>query len=721
MLPNEMSPEDLLGKQNQLFRELMSISGFDPFAQHSTSPRKQMFANHLGQHLVIFGATPRRIQTGMERRYAETTFRVEAPDDIEIVKVIERYPRGHGVDSISINPQTIIIYEVRATKLAGIIELKPYTSNHPYFGYDNVSKPVLGRIMQGMGIPKGTVLQDSPAVTENGDYMYGIEANIAPMTMPGTSEDGTIISESFARKMGYVTFESRTVEFGPDLIPLNTYGDEHRYQICPEVGQKVKENGILFAARRHNEDTSIFDQAPHALRQFYPKFDKPIYAPPGGTVIDIQVQHDPYSKQARTPLGMDQQMRKYQEATLRFYREIYSTYIKLKKLRQDGLSLTPEFHMLLRTAEAVLDDSETNRVTKVYKRAKLDDWRVTFVIRTENIPNIGSKITGCHGDKGIVVQVVKDEHMPVDDFGNRADIVVDPLATVGRSILGRVYEPKYNAVHRDLVKRIKAELNLPNIVTPEFLRQRNMNGEVFLAFERVLRFYQIMSPDFTYRCFAENMTDDDKIKHMAIILTEGIYLFMPPENEPESPHIVVQLNKEFPHDASQVTYVGNSGRTVRTREVIPIATAYVMVLDKTGGEWAAVNAGRFQHHGILAKISPYDRYSSPARENPTRAHGESEFRNYLSYLKEFIAAELMDRNNNKYVIEHMVDGLLSAPNPSNIDQLVDRSVIPYGEAKPLQIIRHQGECGGWRLTWRPHVPLWATQQDVGISHAHPHP
>jgi DNA-directed RNA polymerase beta subunit len=41
-------------------------------------------------------------------------------------------------------------------------------------------------------------------------------------------------------------------------------------------------------------------------------------------------------------------------------------------------------------------------------------------------------------------QIAKPEDMPVDQNGNRADIIMDPNSTVSRMNLGRVYEMYIN-------------------------------------------------------------------------------------------------------------------------------------------------------------------------------------------------------------------------------------------------------------------------------------
>jgi DNA-directed RNA polymerase subunit beta len=53
---------------------------------------------------------------------------------------------------------------------------------------------------------------------------------------------------------------------------------------------------------------------------------------------------------------------------------------------------------------------------------------------------IGDKMAGRHGNKGIVSRIVRDEDMPFLDDGSPVDIVLNPLGVPSRMNLGQIYE-----------------------------------------------------------------------------------------------------------------------------------------------------------------------------------------------------------------------------------------------------------------------------------------
>lgn len=390
----------LLNKDNQLIRPLLSVIGMSPFAENDTSPRKQMYSGNLGAFQVIKGATERFIQTGMEREYGKYTFNVKAPADIRILKVVDRYPPHAGVSGIRTNPQTIVIYEEIHTKIVGYLSIENYKTTHPHFGFVYRAGPAYSMLRQGMEIPKGAVFLESPNITEDGGYKIGGEFNVAKMTVPGSSEDGIIASKSAVRRLRWNSFETRVIECDASMIPLNLYPNTDRdtYGICPEIGDPIRDDGLVMALRPHNEATSVYDLSRHGLMEFQDGYDKPFKAPPGGKVIDIQIHRNPMVRQPRVPFGMDEQLMKYYEADRLFYQEIYSEYIRLKRIRKESLQLTPALHALLVYAQFPIEKDDTKTVVPYHRKAKINDWRIEITIQYQNTPGVGFKVTGSQGD-----------------------------------------------------------------------------------------------------------------------------------------------------------------------------------------------------------------------------------------------------------------------------------------------------------------------------------
>jgi len=404
---------------NELTAELLSINSLNPWSAHDSSSRATMFSSsHISQTLVINGAGPRRCQSGTESEFGRFTFKHKLPCDAAVIRTIPKYRQTIGADSIADNPSTLVIYEDIATKRVGILELIKYSTaidnKHQHFGFKYDFNALADELRPDTKIRKGTVLGDSPAVKGTGvydSYNYGVETNVAFMGIPGIIEDGIVVSESYLKKITSTGFEKRTASWGKKYYPLNLYGDKNRYKPFPDIGDKIRDDGLLYALRPYDDLLGPVEMDPESLMEPDYIFDKLVYGIPGGTVVDVNVHHDTTNKVPPTPVGMEDQANKYYQALLQYYRSILDTYNDLKKDRRGGLEITPEFHRLVVEAMSYVgfeDNPATNyirrkdplvrrRVQKLYRRNDIDDWRVEIAFEYPVVPNIAFKLTELHG------------------------------------------------------------------------------------------------------------------------------------------------------------------------------------------------------------------------------------------------------------------------------------------------------------------------------------
>lgn len=303
--------------------------------------------------------------------------------------------------------------------------------------------------------------------------------------------------------------------------------------------------------------------------------------------------------------------------------------------------------------------------------------------------------------------------MPVDADGNRADMVMDPNATMSRMNPGRLYEQYINAASRDVSKRLRTELQLAENTPGLFTRLLNMETEqpalINTAWDYLMGYYRIVSPKM-YLWFTGGryvQFQGSKAFHLACIIKDGIYLYMPPDNDPEPVEMIRELEKHYRPTYGPVTYKGYSGNVVTTIDPVRIGSVYIILLEKIGDDWTAVSSAKLQHHGVLAQVSQADKYSQPTRVQPIRAFGEAEVRITEAYAGPEITADILDRNNNPAAHRAVVHSILEAERPTNIYCAINRAQVPLGGSKPLQLAKHIGECAGWRFHFEPREKYYA--------------
>jgi hypothetical protein len=304
----------------------------------------------------------------------------------------------------------------------------------------------------------------------------------------------------------------------------------------------------------------------------------------------------------------------------------------------------------------------------------------------------------------VIVKILKPEEMPVDEAGNRADIIMDSGSTINRKNISRAYEMYFSAAARDVTKNFLRILGLSQMselkATKEVAKLASTDpGRIEEARAYLAGFYSIVSPR-QYEFFT-SLSPEGVLEWFAGIVNENIVrIYMPTDNEPEPADIVKQLEKHYRPTYGPVTYIGNSGRRVVTHDKIRIAPLYMMLLEQIGDNGSSVAYGKLQHFGVLSPVTRHEKYSSPNHNSPVRTIGETEGRIFSSYVGREGTAEMMDRSNNPQTHRHVVWNVLNAPQPTNIEKVVDRTVISLGGAKPIQLVKHVGMCSGWKPVYK---------------------
>ena len=450
-------------------------------------------------------------------------------------------------------------------------------------------------------------------------------------------------------------------------------------------------------------------------------FDNSIYVSGGGgMVVDVRVEHD-ITQSNTAAVNVDEQAQRYDQWIRAYYKHVYDLYMQLKKRRGDALRLHPDFHILTVRAVASVNQGIGPRVQLTYKQIPMEVYRIKFIVAFENTPHIGNKLSDVCGGKGVVCQIGEDDEMPVDEDGNLADIVMDPLSTINRMNPARLFEQYFNGAARDTWKNLcNKQLGvMPGLRRDEAYAIISGYSEERLldAWEYLMGFYAIMGDVmrgwFTSSPKLDNCgvigSDITAAQYLAEIVELGISVYYPTDNEVEIIDQVLQLEDKYPQTFAPVRYRGNSGRMHVTDVAFRIAPVYIILLEKTGDDWSAVSSSKRNQFGVPAKLTKQEKHTHPVRLQSSRGEGEAEVRTEEAYIGTQYCAEQSDRNNNPRTARMLVDSILDAHTPTNIENCVDRSKIAYGGARPLVIQNHLLMCMGTEFHWQPYEPINYTQ------------
>ena len=694
---------------NEINPELAGMTNLNSFADKDSSSRGVMFGSHFSQHLVLERPDEKIVQSGSELEFGKHTFSIKMPANGRIVKVIDRYPRGIAKDSLPFNPETIVVFYDEDNHEFDYLSIPYHASFHQFFGFKYELKDTVNRIDRGKYIPKDTIFADSNSVPEHGGYRYGLELNTAFMSIPSVSEDGVMVSRDVLDRLSFRIYETRSVEFGSQNFPLNIYGNKDFYKPFPDIGEYIKDtrhDGILMKLRGYDEkltpvDMSIYDTM---LPDFI--FDKATYVRGGeGRIVDIKVIGS-NSKTKQLPAQMCEHIEKYRKAYVKFHQEIIRTEEEIRKERRQKYGeksprLSPRFHNLLVESLAIVNYKEDKLpLTLLHRKDPIDEYRIEFVIEYVVKANIGFKLTDCHGGKGVICKIEEPENMPVDEAGNRADIVLDPASTISRMNLGRLYEHYLGGVSRDVSKLIRSMVGIDQ-GKASIERLYDVDQQtISQAYTILMKLYSLVSSK-QYDFFNQQISDEQKLEHLKDIINDGILFYYPLNNEKDSVQMISDIEQHFKPIYGPVTYRGNSGQIRKTKNRVRIAPMYIMLLEKIADDWSSVSSARLQHFGILSPVIKSEKYGKPHRDSPTRTIGETEGRILTGYCGVEAIAEMMDRSNNPLSRRNLYWNLLNAAYPTNIENVVDRNYIQLGGSKPLQLVKHITTCAGFIPAYTP--------------------
>lgn len=689
--------------------QLLSIHAMNPFITHLSSPRSIMFSSHLSQALTLTNGEEKIVQTGLEKQFGANTFSKKIENDARIISIIKRYD---GIDRSSVTATTelVVIYEDLVTGEIDYVDMPNYFSLHQYFGFKyKWNEDMLSSLSQNTIVPGGTIFADSPSVASNSGYKWGINANVALLTIPEVAEDGMVISESLAKKLSYKVFERRVVEFGSESFPLNIYGDENDYKPFPEIGERIADHSVLMALRKYDSELSPALTSTKDVMEFNPMFDEAVYVKGGGgLVVDIKAYYNPRFKKA-VYNGASDKVDKYVNGLKKFNKDLMNVYDKLVKdhysrYHNNNLSMSEKLNKLLLDAY-VSENSEDNKVRFTYKNEEMDIYRMEFVIENEiSSINIGSKLTDLTGAKGVVVEIRPDHLMPVDAAGNIADLITDPTSISSRMNIGRLYEQYFNASSRHTKKLVIDFIqSLDTVMDPLELLEIMTPKETIAAFDIVLGLLKIIDTEqyvgYANLVKTNNIYSIKEILHE--IVTKELFIYYKVSSKKKAYQIVTELRDTIYAAPISKSFFNKNGTIVAGKSDMFIAPMYIMLLFKTGDEYLSVASAKTNHYNFPIGVSKNAKNRLPWRSSPTKILSETESRLVASYTSRLALAELKDRANSIDTHRIIYSNILNADKPTNIDVIVDRDKHPYGTDAGIQLIDNIFNCAGIELAYTP--------------------
>ncbi|MBU2572633.1 MAG: DNA-directed RNA polymerase subunit beta [Elusimicrobia bacterium] len=406
-----------------------------PFLEHDDANRALMGSNMMRQAVPLLVTEQPLVATGMEPAIAKDSRAcVSARTSGKVLYA--------SAEMISIKPDN--------SKEPDIYHLIKYRRSNQDTCINQ--RPT---VRSGDSVKKGDIIADGPA-TAQGQLALGKNLLVAFMSWEGFNyEDAILVSEKLVEEDVLTSIfieefevEARDTKLGPEEITRD----------IPNVGSDALEHidseGVVVPSTMVRQgDILVCKVSPKGEQQFSPeeRLLKVIFGKKAEDVTDTSLRVPPgvYGKIMGTRIFVRREKLSKPEEKKRvdeINTDMHAGLEALKNFRKEALkdekkgSDVEEFYRLMekkikdkyaREKELLKQTGElpvtVNKVVKVY-------------IALKRRLQVGDKLSGRHGNKGVVARIMPKEDMPYLPDGTPVDIVLSPLGVPSRMNIGQILE-----------------------------------------------------------------------------------------------------------------------------------------------------------------------------------------------------------------------------------------------------------------------------------------
>ncbi|MEW6075151.1 MAG: DNA-directed RNA polymerase subunit beta [Candidatus Omnitrophota bacterium] len=432
-------------------RQLVSVAAsLIPFLEHDDANRALMGSNMQRQAVPLMITEPPIAGTGMEAKAAY---------DSGAVVIAQESGRVISVDgsSITVGKTTYPLQKFLRTNADTCLNQRPC-------------------IKLGDHVEKGQVIADGVS-TKDGELALGKNLTVAFMSWRGYNfEDAILINERLVKEDVFTSIHIK--EFEIEAVETRL-GNEEITRDIPNVSEEALKNlditGIVRVGAEVNPgDILVGKVTPKTESELSPEErllraifgakasdvrDTSLTVPPGveGVVIDVHVfQRKERGRKSKEEKSKEtakiRELKAYYKEEVEFLRN--EKIVRLAQLlgidksrvEKADFSDNEEAKILAASYEEQIQELLAEQEQEIEKVKRGDELppgvlkRVVAYIATKRKVSVGDKLSGRHGNKGVVARILPDEDMPYLQDGTSVDIVLNPLGVPSRMNVGQILE-----------------------------------------------------------------------------------------------------------------------------------------------------------------------------------------------------------------------------------------------------------------------------------------
>jgi len=614
-------------KKNIKKHDFLSEELLIPGVNMSDTMRINMFDNHLLQSIVLAETEFPKVFTNFENQIGDiSSAKKIATSDL---KILER---------LFINKfKNVVILKDKENKIIDIFKRQECFWLTEYYGWKNNN--YIDEFEVGETFPKGECLFSNTSYDEDMNFGYGV--NLNAMFFPYknlTYEDAIVINESTAKKMSSYNIHVVEVTVNSNDILLNLYGNSKKYKSFPNIGEEIN-NKILCARRRISHNSALAELKNDNINKINYNTDTIFYS--NGKVIDIEI----FSNQPLEELERHK-IFKYEVSILKNYYRYCKKFIELidkYEKKYPNYTFSDDLNFEYNRCQLALDEEK-----KWLSENKEFNYLIyRFIIIEINPLVVGNKITNRYGGKGVISKILPDEEMPVNQYGERPDIILNVLGVINRTNLSQLLELEINFISKEIERYLSTidDIDKKKKILFKYLKICNKNQYKFTK-----EYYENLPNDNYRNCFWDE------------ICSEGIYIHQPPFYKTMNIDTLMELYTAFP-------FIKPYKFENIQNELIMGKIYYMRLKHDSFGKFSARSAKYLNLKKVPAKSRSFKNSENLYSSTPIRL-GEMEIANLigLNNIDELIRfIELYSSNNQSR--RSIIIQLLLATNPLIINEI----------------------------------------------------
>lgn len=582
---------------------ILSTNMMLAYPRYTSSSRMNMIANQLKQCVISNKTEKARVFTNYEDMVGENSdYNITAEDDCEVTHIIKKFSKLET----DIQPYLIFFrnihtgeYTVKTVKNAEDLPEK--------YGFE-YNNSEIDSLKVGDVVHAGQPLCRPTSFDDYGNWGFGRNVPCMYEIHDDTIEDAIIVSESLAKDFTSTEVETIKIMKNENNFFLNMYGDDDNYKVIPDIGEKTT-NGRLCVKRTIHRSQILYDMTNANTRRRMSD-DTTYYM--DGVVVDVDI----YSNKKREDIPetvFNEQILRYLDMSTEYWTNIKDY---TQELIDAGCNVSTEIRALNKRAKELLDPEV---VIKDENNSTFSEIVMYVRVKKTVGLHLGQKITGRHGNKGVISKIIPDHKMPhIVETGETVHIIFNTLGVIGRLNFFQIFEQAITFIMDRQLEKINS---CTDIKEKEYYLFRLLE-----IFNKEYRDWVVS--DYESIC----KTKKQKQEYFDILEKEGIHMNISPYWDDNSMYDCInQCFEEFPWIQPYTTAFWDdvSERWVPMINKQIIGSMYIMKLKQSSKKGLiARSTGSVSRLGVPCKSDNAKKHLLPYSQQPIR-QGDQEYMNQL--------------------------------------------------------------------------------------------